>query len=261
MRYGRRTMALVSLSVALTACDSDDTAGPGGPDPIIRPLRVIESSGDLAVPMADFRAAVGDPVHGGGVGPQLGGRREVRWDGVPAEQTNTDAFPDDFFKGAGLISTTDGIGTRVSDNDFADINPSYADEFESFSKVKTFMASGSARLTLRFRVPGTDTEGVVSGFGIVFSDVDRDGAAHITLYALDGTNLGNYVAPVRSDPAGHSFVGVVFDQPIIGRVEVTSGEAPLAAGRDDVSLGGTHDLVVTDDFLFGEPQPQAADPS
>ena len=63
---------------------------------------------------------------------------------------------------------------------------------------------------------------------------------------------------MRSDAAGHSFVGVVFDQPIIGRVEVTSGEAALGAGRNDVSLGGAHDLVVTDDFLFGEPQPQAA---
>jgi len=249
-------MALVSLSVALTACDSYDTAGPGPKVPVDEPQRVIEASGDLAVALADFRTTVGDPAHGGGVGPQPAGRREIRWDGVPVEQTNTDAFPADFFKGAGLISTTDGIGTRVSDNDFADINPSYAGEFESFSKVKTFMASGSARLTLRFRVPGTDTEGVVSGFGIVFSDVDRDGAAHITLYALDGTNLGNYIAPVRSDSAGHSFIGVVYDRPLVARVEVTSGEAALAAGTDDLTDGGVHDLVITDDFLYGEPQPQ-----
>lgn len=260
MRYGRSIMALVGLSVALTACDSDDSAGPGG-DLGVEPLLVIQANGDLTSALTDFRAAVGDPANGGGVGPQPGGRREIRWDAVPAAQTNSNAFPADFFKGAGLISTTDGIGTRVSDNDFADINPSYADQFESFSKVKTFMASGSARLTLRFRVPGTDIEGIVSGFGIVFSDVDRVGAAHITLYALDGTNLGKYVAPVRNDAAGHSFVGVVFDQEIIGRVEVTSGEAPLAAGRDDVSSGGADDLVVTDDFVFGEPQPQAVAPS
>ena len=173
MSYGRSIMALVGLSVALTACDSYDSAGPGGGDLDILPVRVIQANGDLAVALTDFRTTVGDPAHGGGTGPQPAGRREVRWDGVPVDQTNTDAFPADFFKGAGLISTTDGIGTRVSDNDFADINPSYAGEFESFSKAKTFMASGSARLTLRFRVPGTDTEGVVSGFGIVFSDVDR----------------------------------------------------------------------------------------
>jgi hypothetical protein len=47
---------------------------------------------------------------------------------------------------------------------------------------------------------------------------------------------------------------VVFDRPLIGRVEVTSGETPLAAGTNDVTDGGAHDLVVTDDFLYGEPQ-------
>jgi hypothetical protein len=143
----------------------------------------------------------------------------------------------------------------VSDNDFADVNPGYADQFESFSKAKTFMASGSPRMTLTFRLAGSDTEAVVSGIGIVFSDVDREGAASITLYAPDGENLGEYAAPTRTDAVGHSFVGVVFDRAIIGRVEVRSGETALGAGTNDVSSGGNHDLVVTDDFLFGEPQP------
>ena len=62
------------------------------------------------------------------------------------------------------------------------------------------------------------------------------------------------MAPVRSDAAGHSFIGVVYDQPVVARVEVTSGESPLGAGIDDLSAGGAYDLVVTDDFLFGEPQ-------
>jgi hypothetical protein len=115
MRYGRSTMALVSLSVALAACDSNDTAGPGGKVPIQEPLRVIEASGDLAVALADFQTLVGDPVNGGGDGPQPGGRREIRWDAVPPERTNTDDFPIDFFNTnvrSGLITTTDGIGFR-----------------------------------------------------------------------------------------------------------------------------------------------------
>lgn len=257
MRYGRSILALASLTLALAGCDSDDTAGPGLGDEVDQPLQVIEANGDLTATLAQFRAALGEPANGGGAGPQPGGRREIRWDGVPAEQTNIDAFPADFFRNNGLITTTDGIGTRVSDNDFADVNPSYADEFESFSKVKTFMASGSARMILEFRVPGTDEAGVVSGIGIVFSDIDRDGAAHMTLFTADGRNLGNYVAPVRSDTAGHSFIGVVFDRPLIGRVEVTSGETALAAGTNDVTDGGAHDLVVTDDFLYGEPQPDS----
>ena len=151
-------------------------------------------------------------------------------------------------------TTTDGIGTRVSDNDFADINPDYAEQFESFSKVKTFMASGSTRMTLTFRVPGTDTQALTSGVGIVFSDVDRAGAAYMTLYTEDDTDLGTYAAPVRTDAAGHSFVGAAYDRPLVARVEVFSGEAALAAATDDVTDGGAHDLVVTDDFLFGEPR-------
>ena len=256
MWYGRSTMALVSLSVALTACDSDDNVGPGQKMPVDEPLRVIEASGDLTAALTDFRATVGDPANGGGAGPQPAGRREIKWDGVPADQTNSDDFPVDFFNNAGLLTTTVGIGLRVSDNDFADLNQDYADEFESFSKVKTFMSIGSARMTVTFRVPGSTTPAIVNGFGIVFSDIERDGAATITLYTADNKNLGQYVAPVRSDAAGHSFVGVVYDRPLVARVEVTSGEAALAAGVDDLTDGGADDLVVTDDFLYGEPQPK-----
>jgi hypothetical protein len=254
MRYGRSFIALVGLSVALTACDSDDATGPIGKVPGSAPLRVIEANGDLTGALAEFQGVLGEPANGGGSGPQTVGRREIRWDGVPPDQTNSDAFPADFFRGNGLITTTDGIGTRVSDNDFADIDPGYAAEFESFSKVKTFMASGSTGMTLTFRLPGSDTPAVTSGIGIVFSDVDRQGTARMTLYDSDGASLGTYKAPVRSDAAGHSFIGVAYDRPIVARVEVVSGEFALGAGVNDVSAGGTKDLVVTDDFLFGEPQ-------
>ena len=127
MRYGRGITALVSLSVALTACDSDSTAPKV---PVNEPLEVIEASGDLTAALADFTAAIGEPANGGGAGPQPGGRREIRWDAVPAERTNTDDFPIDFFNvtvQSGLITTTDGTGFRVSDNDFADLKQDYAD--------------------------------------------------------------------------------------------------------------------------------------
>jgi hypothetical protein len=254
MRYGRGFMALVGLSVALAACESDDATGPIGKVPALAPLRVIEANGDITAALAEFQAVLGEPANGGGSGPQSAGRREIRWDGVPPDQTNNDAFPADFFRGNGLITTTDGIGTRVSDNDFADIDPSYAAQFESFSKVKTFMASGSTDMTLTFRLSGSDTPAVTSGIGIVFSDVDQQGTARMSLYDRDGGSLGTYEAPVRSDAAGHSFIGVAYDRPVIARVEVVSGESALGAGINDVSTGGTKDLVVTDDFLFGEPQ-------
>ena len=49
--------------------------------------------------------------------------------GSPAELTNNNAFPADFFNRNGLIYNVVGSGLRVTDNDFADINPTYADQF------------------------------------------------------------------------------------------------------------------------------------
>jgi hypothetical protein len=49
-------------------------------------------------------------------------------------------------------------------------------------------------------------------------------------------------------------VGVQFDRPAIARVVLTLGDAAPAAGVNDVSSGGTADVVVLDDFLYSEPQ-------
>ena len=254
MRYGWSAWAAMAAALVLGGCDdsSDPGTGPG-----VQPTEVLQSSGDLTNTIAQFRTLLGDPANGGTAGQQPGGRREIKWDGVPADQTNTDDFPDDFFNTtvkAGLIYSTDGSGFRVSDDDFADLNPTYGAQFESFSKAKTFMSIGSRRMTVEFRVAGAATAATTRGFGIVFSDVDQAGSAGIEAFSASGQSLGRYDAPVRSDEAGHSFVGVVFDDPVIARVVITSGRAALGAGVNDLSDGGTVDLVVTDDFLYGEPE-------
>ncbi len=185
------------------------------------------------------------------------GKREIKWDGVPAAQTNVNTFPGDFFNTtvkAGAIFTTDGIGFRNGDNDFADINPAYADDFNAFSLPKTFMPVGSAALTVSFRVPGFETPAATRGFEVVFSDVERVGAASIKLFDADGRSLGQYHAPVRSDPAGFSFVGIVFESPLVAQVRITSGQWVLGGGVQDLSDGGNLDLAVMDDYLYAEPQ-------
>ncbi len=142
-------------------------------------FRVFSATGDIAAPLAEFRTVLGDPANGGTPGPLLGGRREIKWDAVPAAQTNVNTFPGDFFNTnvkAGAIFTTDGVGFRNSDNDFVDINPAYADEFNAFSLPKTFMPIGSAAMTVTFRVPGAETPAATRGFGVVFSDVERAGS-------------------------------------------------------------------------------------
>ena len=61
------------------------------------PARIVTGSGDITAAVSEFRGVLGDPSNGGAAGSQAAGRREINWDGVPANLTNTDDFPGDFF--------------------------------------------------------------------------------------------------------------------------------------------------------------------
>ena len=183
----------------------------------------------------------------------------MNWDGVAAANVNTDAFPGDFFNKTtklGLLMSTPGTGLRVSDNDFADVNPAFGDAFNAFSPAKTFAAIGSNIVDVTFQVAAGTAAATVAGFGVVFADVDVAGATKIEAFDKAGKSLGKFDAPVRTDAAGFSFVGIKFDSPIIARVRITSGNGALGAQAQDVSSGGAADLVVMDDFLYSEPVPQ-----
>ena len=272
---GLFSAGMVVLTLAGSACGYDGSSNPTGPGygdtaAVATPggyaisaaegrseFQVFTATGDIAARLAEFRTALGDPLNGApGTIPSKDGRREIKWDGA-ALPTNVNTFPGDFFNTtvkAGAIFSTDGTGFRNSDNDFSDINLAYADDFNAFSPAKTFMPVGSAEMTVDFRVPGTETRAATQGFGVVFSDVERQGSASIKLFDAEGRSLGQYQAPVRSDPAGFSFVGVVFDLPIVAQVRITSGQRALGADVQDLSDGGNLDLVVMDDFLYAEPQ-------
>ena len=61
-------------------------------------------------------------------------------------------------------------------------------------------------------------------------------------------------APRRSDAAGLSFVGAKFPDAVVARVRITLGTGILSGTVNDVSAGGTTDVVVTDNFIYGEPK-------
>jgi hypothetical protein len=161
---------------------------------------VITASCDITTAVADYRALLGT-INPNVVGEQPGGRREINWDAVPALNTNNNTFPADFFnqpvtgRARGVVFSTDGSGFRVSDNDFFDINPDYADEFNAFSPIKTFAAVGSNRTDVHFFVAGTNTSALSSGFGVVFSDVDKKGSASIKLIGANGTTSASFRHP------------------------------------------------------------------
>jgi hypothetical protein len=244
------------LALGLAGCDSDKVSSPGDPLAESAPrsqFQVVTGSGDLTNALTEFRDLLGAQLNVT-PGPLTGGHREIKWDGVPAILTNTDALPLDNFRGAGLLYSNLGTGLRVSDNDFSDIDPSYADQFNPFSGLKTFAPIGTPNSEVTFVIPGSSTPATVRGFGVVFSDVDRMGSASIKLFTADNQSLGPYQAPLRSHEKGYTVIGEAFKDPIGARVVISSGQAALAPGELDVSDGGNRDLVVFDDLLYGEPQ-------
>ena len=77
--------------------------------------------------------------------------------------------------------------------------------------------------------------------------------AAIALLATVGS-----AAPARAEWFITPFLGVKFDVAIVARVRIVCGNGMLAAGTNDLSDGGNVDLVVVDNFIYGEPQPVAA---
>ena len=305
-----RLFPLVLVALALSACGKPYSTAPTEMNSRLAAgsasnderehsrAQVFAAAGDIAPAVNAFRDALG-ALNPNTPGSQTGGRREINWDAVPALFTNTNTFPGDFFnqptvgRARGLVSATPGTGQRVSDANFTDLSAAFADEFSFFSPIRTFAPVGSNRLTITFFVPGSSASATTSGFGVVFSDVDRRGSATIRLFDEDGESLGRYSAP--ASPSGLSFVGVMFPDRPVARVEIRSGDAAVSADAvdvsdlrrgdddadddDDLRAGATtrglrvlhrkghddrehrrgHDLVIMDDFIFGEPIAPAAD--
>jgi len=244
---------------ALAACNS--LSSPINNQPPAPTFTVIRAQGDslaLADTLDKFRAALGGSLNAPNTPPAASGRREINWDGVPAALTNVDNFPATFFNvnsKRGVLMSTPGTGLRVDSSAFASINAALADQFKAFSPKKLFMAVGSNQVEVDFKLAGTTTNGLVKGFGVVFSDVDKAAATRVEYFDANGVEIASIASPALLGAQGFAFVGAVFDSPIVARVLITSGEAALNATITDVSAGGTTDLVVMDDFIYGEPQP------
>jgi hypothetical protein len=240
---------------ALGACSDDQGTVPLTPPEV---PTVISASGDITAKVDEFRALLGAPSNGGTAGEQAAGRREINWDGAGANPfNNQDDFPASFFNTnvkSGAVFTTPGTGFRNDDQEFAGVNAAYPDQFAAFSPAKIFSPIGSNVLDVHFQVAGQPSPARVIGFGAVFSDVDVANGTTIEFFDASGESLGFVAAPVRSDLGGQSFVGARFAEPIVARVRLTFGTGALGAAVNDVSAGGTVDLVVGDNWIYGEPR-------
>lgn len=215
-----------------------------------------------------YRAALGAPNNGNASGPLASGRREINWDGGGSTATAIAGTPfTGFLVTRGAFITTPGTGfVQAPLSGLADTfgNPTYETIFQTFSPLRLFSPIDSNVTEVDFFVPGGgNIPATTTGFGAVFTDVDqpdgsgpgkkhgnRKASTLIEYFGADGELLFSSFVPASPGDGSLSFFGIVFSDARIARVRITSGD--VAPGPDD---DGKRDVVVMDDFLYGEPQP------
>ncbi|GAB0495489.1 hypothetical protein MMPV_006791 [Pyropia vietnamensis] len=220
--------------------------------------RVVRSrgaaAGDIRPAFEKFGRLLGEPDNGSGP-PAHKGRRSINWDadGVPFD------MPGDFFNTAvprGAVFHAKHGEFRVSnpppvqhieDNRFTSLNKKLALQLVPFSAPRLFTPLRDNVVEVRFEVPGKPgVKATTTGFGAILLDVDRQHLTSLAYYDSHGRQLAKVFVPAK--PGGLSFLGVVFNKPVVSYVRMTLGNRKVTE-RDD----GHGDVVVADDFVYGEP--------
>ncbi len=256
---------MASVPVSQAAHADDDT--PKDLDPPI----VFQAAGPTIAAIQGavdaYRVALGQQNNGNSAGPlpKESGHREINWDGRDVI-TNAPLFDGFLVTRGALFTTPDGTAfTQATPAGLAGQfnNPSYETIFTAFSQPRLFSAIGGKITDVTFFVPGGgNLPATVTGFGAVFTDVDqpdgsKSGRKHgnhrastlIKYYDAYGELLFSSFAPAAPGDGSLSFFGIVFRDARIAQVRITSGN--VAPGPDD---GRKKDVVMMDDFLYGEPQ-------
>jgi hypothetical protein len=209
----------------------------------------------------NYKTALGNPNNNNNPGPLPSGRREINWDGggPPVINGTAPVTPFTTFQNTrGATFTTPGNGltqAAVTGGTLSldTINATYADLFAPFSANRLFAPIGSNVTLGTFSIPGTGgaVAAGVRGFGAVFSDVDLEGDTTIQYFDVNGTSLGVFDVPATTGNKTFSFFGITrgLNESLIGSIRIVTGTDALGPNES-----ATVDLVVMDDFFYGEPQ-------
>jgi MYXO-CTERM domain-containing protein len=219
------------------------------------------SAASITPTIDSFRAAIGGPNNANAAGPLGAGRREINWDGGGAVSTLSAIPFNGFANNRGAILNTPGtnfLQTPLGDAAFTGINANYPTTFVVFSAQRIFTPLGSNITDVTFAIPGTAgaTPATVPAFGAVFSDVDLQNTTKIEFFNVANAMIHLLNVPPGSPnataPSGSlSFAGAIANAgEQIARVRITTGNSAL--GPNDAN-GDNVDVVVMDDFIYGEP--------
>lgn len=220
-----------------------------------------------------FRHALGDQVNGNVAQEFKEGRREINWDGAPPNDSTTPPVNpfNTFLNTRGAQFTTPGLGLVQApasggpQGGLATLfnNPTYGTSFRAFSNLRLFSPVGSNITDSAFFVAGSggSIRAAVTGFGVVFSDVDqpdgsgpankrgnRGASTLVQFFGADGRLLFSSFAPASPGDGGFSFLAIKFIDPRISSVRIIAGN--VAPGPND---DNANDVVMMDDFIYGEP--------
>ncbi|MES2572857.1 MAG: PEP-CTERM sorting domain-containing protein [Verrucomicrobiota bacterium] len=203
-----------------------------------------------------FRAAVGGGTVAGANGSFGGLRHEINWDGLPADKSDPNLFPADFFNTTsprGVVFSTPGTGFLVSANAGGPVNPlfGFPSDFQAFSPQKLFTPINSNVTDVSFFLPGTTTPATTSAFGLIFTDVETAGITKLEFFDPSDTLIYSRDALVSGNQ-GLSFLGALADAgEQISRVRITSGLNTIVSNG---ILGNPNDdVVVMDDLIYATP--------
>jgi hypothetical protein len=268
------------LAVAAAVCGvvalagADQPLSPGDPVTPGTPIMFsgvggTNTSGGALSALSVFEAAIGGAKNTA-ASPQSGGFRTITWDGVALDGTDfggetvvivpneTVGIPVERFAAQGVVFEE---VYAVAGDGFVSVNPNVAGRFPAFSPTKTFAMFNDNSIGLRFALaaPPTTTPAPAAarGFGAIFRNVRVLNTTSIE-YFNGAVSLGKFFVPTSAagDP---EFLGVLYSAPIVTSVTITCGTDTLFSfdGTTVVSGGTdsppTHNLVVTDDFVYPEP--------
>ena len=221
--------------------------------------------------IASFLTAVGGAPNGADPNPHPDGSRRIVWDGVKLDGTDFNGqtktivpnkvvgIPVNRFQSNGALF---GEVYAVAGDGFASVNPGVAGRLTRSRRRTRSPTLTTSTLTRNSSSPAPTSSPVheaTRGFGEVFLDVERPHDSYIEYFHGDDS-LGKFF--VNPGPSGQpEFLGVLFNSPVVTKVEVHPGSSPLfffnhnqtAPGEADLSNGGTEDQAAVDDFVYAEP--------